>query len=421
MTATTVQRAKRSVFGIFALCGLAISSLLSRVPQVRDTLDLRPGPLGLLLLMIAVGSLLSLPLAGLVVQRVGTARTVAVMTGVNAAGLAVAAVGTRVGPALAGVGLFLFGFGAGLWDVAQNVEGAAVEQRLGRSVMSRFHAVFSLGTIAGALGGASMNALGVALLPHLLAVAAVVAAGGVVTARGFLPGADESAAGSGAGAGGAGGEGGGSVWQAWTEPRTLLIGLFVLCMAFAEGTGNDWLGVATIDGYGASATVGSFAYVTLVTAMTIGRWFGPGVLDRHGRVPVLRAGSVCSLAGVLVVVFGPSLGTAFAGMALWGLGVALGFPTGMSAAADDPTRAAARVSVVATIGYGAFLAGPSLIGAIGDHAGVRRALTLTAALLAVATALAAATREGATAPGGRLADTADPAHSGISEPPPARA
>jgi len=211
MTATTVQRAKQSVFGIFALCGLAISSLLSRVPQLRDALDLSPGPLGLLLLMIAVGSLLSLPMAGLVVQRVGTARTVAAMTGVNAAGLAVAAVGTRAGPVVAGAGLFLFGFGAGQWDVAQNVEGAAVEQELGRSVMSRFHAVFSLGTIGGALGGAAMNALGVAVLPHLLVVAAVVAGGGVVTARGFLPRAGD---GAGAGEGAGTDQRGGSVWQA---------------------------------------------------------------------------------------------------------------------------------------------------------------------------------------------------------------
>ena len=166
----------------------------------------------------------------------------------------------------------------------------------------------------------------------------------------------------------------------------------MLCLAFTEGTGNDWLGVATIDGYGAGATVGSFAYVTLVASMTAGRWFGPLALDRFGRVPVLRAGALCAMVGVLVVVYGPVLATAFAGIVLWGLGAALGFPTGMSAAADDPERAAARVSVVATIGYAAFLAGPSLIGAIGDHTGVRRALTLTAALLVVGLAAAGATR-----------------------------
>ena len=108
----------------------------------------------------------------------------------------------------------------------------------------------------------------------------------------------------------------------------MLIGLFVLCMTFAEGTGNDWLGVAATDGYRAGAALASFAYVLFVASMTTGRWFGPRVLDRFGRVLVLRAGALCAMAGVLVVVFGPSLVTAMIGIVLWGLGAALGFPTG---------------------------------------------------------------------------------------------
>ena len=95
---------------------------------------------------------------------------------------------------------------------------------------------------------------------------------------------------------------------------------------------------------------------------------------------------------MLVVVYGPAFGTALAGMVLWGLGTALGFPTGMSAAADDPQHAAGRVSVVATIGYVAFLAGPSLIGVIGDHTGVLRALTLTAVILGIGFLVAGSTK-----------------------------
>lgn len=377
------ERAMRSVYGIFLLCGVAIASLLSRVPQIRDALDLRPGPLGILLLMGAVGSLVSLPLAGLVVHKVGAARTTAVMAIVWASGLAIVAIGTEVGTVMVGIGLFVTGFGAGQWDVAQNVEGAAVEQQLGRSIMSRFHAAFSVGTVIGALVGAAMNALDIAPLWHQLAAAVVVGVGVPLQTRGFLPAGDEAEEHAAQAR---------SPWQAWTEPRTLLIGLFVLCMAFAEGTGNDWLGVAAIDGYGTSDAVGSFAYVAFVAAMTVGRWFGPRVLDRFGRVAVLRASAICALAGVVVVVYGPALGTAFAGVLLWGLGSALGFPTGMSAAADDPVHAAGRVSTVATIGYAAFLAGPSLVGAIGDHVGVLKALTVTAALVAVGAVVAGSTR-----------------------------
>jgi predicted MFS family arabinose efflux permease len=380
---STNRRAARSTATVFVLSGIGISSLLSRVPQIRDALDLSPRSLGLLLLMTAVGSLVSLPLSGAVVRRIGAARTVWVMAVVNPAGLALAAIGTEVGALVVGAGLFVFGFGAGQWDVAQNVEGAAVEQQLERSIMSRFHAAFSLGTVGGALVGAAMNALDVAPLPHLLVAAALVSLLGQLATRGFLPAGEDDDTEV---------EGSRGPWQAWREPRTLLIGVFVLCMAFAEGTGNDWLGVAAIDGYHTSDALGSFAYVAFVAAMTAGRWFGPPVLDRYGRVPVMRAGSLVAMVGVLVVVFGPTLGTAVVGIVVWGLGVALGFPTGMSAAADDPHYAAGRVSAVATIGYAAFLAGPSLIGVIGNDIGVLRALTVTAGVLAIGAATAVSTR-----------------------------
>ncbi|MEZ5298279.1 MAG: MFS transporter [Ilumatobacteraceae bacterium] len=384
---TIAERAKVSVFLVFAMSGLAIATLLSRIPQIRDLLELEPGTLGLLLLTIAIGSLLALPASGLVVSRLGSRLTVAIMSTVSLAGLSVAAIGSEVGPVVAGIGLFAFGFGAGQWDVAMNVEGVAVEQQLSRSIMSRFHAAFSLGTVVGALGGAAMNALDVAPITHLLTVAVAVALGVQVSVRGFIPAGDAD----GDRADDEAGEQR-SVLAAWKEPRTVLIGLFVLCTTFAEGTGNDWIGVATIDGHGASDAMGSVAYVMFVSSMTLGRWFGPGALDRFGRVPVLRVSSFSSLVGVLVVVLSPSLGFALIGVVLWGAGAALGFPTGMSAAADDPRLAASRVSAVATIGYVAFLAGPSLIGFIGDRTGVLEALTVTAVLAGIGLTVAGSTR-----------------------------
>jgi predicted MFS family arabinose efflux permease len=367
------------------LPGVAIASLLSRIPQIRDALELDPGELGVVLLMTAIGSLLSLPASGVVVHRLGARRTVAIMSVVSMMGLALVAIGSEVSPVVVGAGLFVFGFGAGQWDVAMNVEGVAVEQLLERSIMSRFHAAFSLGTVVGALIGAAMNALDVPPLPHLLSVAGIVLLVVQFGVRGFIPAADD-------GVGDHATVPQRSPLQAWTEPRTVMIGVFVLCTTFAEGTGNDWIGVATIDGYGAGDAMGSVAYVMFVASMTLGRWFGPALLDRRGRVTVLRAASLCTLVGVLIVVYGPSLATALIGVVIWGAGTALGFPTGMSAAADDPVHAAGRVSAVATIGYIAFLAGPSLIGLIGDHTGVLRALTVTAALAAVAAAVAGSTR-----------------------------
>jgi fucose permease len=286
------------------------------------------------------------------------------------------------------VGLFLLGFGNGAWDVAMNVQGTVVERQLGRSVMSRFHAGFSLGTVAGALVGAAMVALHVGVTVHLAAVALVVALVVPWYARRFVPDQDgaqphgalgpQDAAPAKVGA-----------FAAWREPRTLLVGVFVLAFAFAEGTGNDWISVAAIDGHHVSAAVGTLAFAAFLTAMTVGRWYGPGLLDRYGRVPVVRVLAAVGVAGVALFVFAPSPWLAFAGTLLWGVGVSLGFPVGMSAGGDDPRRAAARVSVIASIGYCAFLAGPPTIGFLGDQVTVLRALTVVAVLLGLAALISA--------------------------------
>ena len=368
-----LRRATLAVYAVFILAGFAFASWASRIPQVRDALELSPRALGLVLLAIATGSVLSMPLAGVVVGRLGTARTIAVMTLVAAVGLATAAIGIRIGVAPVVVGLFLVGIGVGTWDVAMNVEGTAVELGLGRAIMPRFHAGFSVGTVAGALIGSAMVALGVSATVHVLAVAVIVAIVGPASVRSFLAPTEASEEHGEAR----------SPLRAWTEPRTLLIGLFVFAAAFTEGTGNDWLGVAMIDGYGAAPALGSLTFAVFLTAMTLGRWFGPGMLDRRGRVPTVRILAVTALAGLALVVYGQSLLVAMAGAALWGLGTALGFPVGMSAAGDDPRYAAGRVSVVATVGYVAFLAGPPLIGFLAEDVGTLRALTVTGGVVAL--------------------------------------
>lgn len=368
-----MRRATAAVSAVFILSGFAFASWASRIPQVRDALELTPRTLGLVLLAIAVGSVISMPLAGLIVGRLGTARTVAVMALVAAAGLAAAGLGYRVGVVPVVAGLFALGVGNGTWDVAMNVEGSAVERESGRAIMPRFHAGFSIGTVAGALAGSAMVALGVSARVHLVAVAAIVAVAGPLAVRDFLP--DRRARAQ-------DGERRNPL-RAWTEPRTVLIGVFVFAAAFTEGTGNDWLGVAMIDGYGAPAALGALTFAIFLAAMTLGRWFGPGLIDRHGRVLTVRAFAALSLAGLALVVWGSTLAVAMAGAALWGLGTALGFPVGMSAAGDDPAHAPARVSVVATIGYIAFLAGPPLIGFLGEHTGTLRALTVTGGVVAL--------------------------------------
>jgi fucose permease len=380
-----VRKAKGAVYIAFAGSGFAFASWAARIPQVRDRLHLDPGTLGLVLLCIAIGSIIAMPLAGVVVTRLGEARSITIMSLILAAGLATVAVGQLRGVAPVAAGLFLVGFGNGTWDVAMNVQGAAVEQELGRAILPKFHAGWSVGTVAGAAIGAAMVALDVPVTAHLLAVALLVALAVPVSTRGFLPPHAD------AGEHDPADRPRRNPLKAWTEPRTLLIGFFVLCMAFTEGTGNDWLSIALIDGYRVPAALGTLTFALFLAAMTTGRWFGPALIDRYGRVPALRASAAAALAGLLTVVFGQIVPLAMLGAVLLGLGTALGFPVGLSAAADDPRHAAGRVSVAASIGYVAFLAGPPVIGFLGDRVGVLRGLTITAVLLAIAVVAASAT------------------------------
>jgi len=379
-----VQAASRAVYLAFIGGGFAFANWAARIPQVRDALRLDPSALGLVLLAIAAGSVLALPLSGSLIARIGSRRTVTAMSALLGVSLLVVAAGSTTSVPVLVVGLFVMGLANAGWDVGMNVQGAAVEQRLGKAVMSRFHAGWSLGTVAGALLGAAMVALDVPVPAHLAAVGVVIAVGVPLGVRGFLPDTAEGAVADRADRG--------SALDAWREPRTLLVGLVVLAFAFAEGAANDWLSVALIDDHGTTAAVGTLGFAVFLASMTVVRWSGPSLLERHGRVPVVRFLAALAVTGLLVFVFGPNVWWAFAGVVLWGAGTSLGFPVGMSAAADDPARSAPRVSVVASIGYCAFLGGPPLIGFLGHEFTVLRAMVVVAVLLALATAIAGALR-----------------------------
>jgi fucose permease len=285
------------------------------------------------------------------------------------------------------VGLYLVGLGVGVWDVAMNLEGAAVERGLAKTIMPAFHAAFSGGTVLAGLLGAAMSRLDVPLLSHFLGVIAVEVVVGIWALRTFLPRESEVET-----SGADGHMRAAKPRSAWLEPRTVMIGLVVLAAAFTEGTANDWVAVAFVEGHDLPNWAGVLAFSTFLTFMTVGRLLGTSVLDRYGRVPVVRATFVLAAIGSLMVIFG-NAPLAYAGTAVWGVGASLGFPVGMSASADEPARAGARMSVVATIGYTAFIAGPPLLGFLGDHFTVLKALGVVTVLLCVAMAAVPALRE----------------------------
>ncbi|MGL5864422.1 MAG: MFS transporter [Dermatophilaceae bacterium] len=440
--ASTVERiadARAAVLVVFALSGATFASWAARIADAKVALDLSAGELGTTLVGGSIGAVLGLPLAGRVTQRYGAARTVAAAAALTLGGVLLFGVVVDVGGsrwAAAGA-LFVVGLGNGVWDVAMNLEGAEVERELARSVMPHFHAAFSGGTVVGALVGAGMSWAELPLVLHFLGVVGLGAvllwwalhrflprAAEPPADRGQAPSADDADAGSAsaragsvsARAGSASPRRGSAVpdarsaaehagsasshagsasprrGSAWLEPRTLLIGVVVFAAAFTEGSANDWLAVAFVEGYELPTWAGVLGFATFLTLMTVGRLVGTRLLDTHGRVPVLRVSFALAAAGAALVILGGPI-AAFVGAAVWGLGAALGFPVGMSASADDPARAAARMSVVATIGYSAFLAGAPLLGLLGDSVGVLRSLAVVGALALLALAVVPAVRE----------------------------
>jgi fucose permease len=312
----------------------------------------------------------------------------------GAIGLTVAAVAATVGPnfALTIAGLVIFGAAFGICDVAMNVNGAAQERVLGKPIMPIFHAFFSFGTMAGAAIAVLAEVLHLSIAAHVSVIAALMVVTVLLSVRHLqsehivedgaevVPDDDHS-----------------KTWRGrlsiWKDPRTLLIGLIVLGMAFTEGSANDWLSLAMVDGYDVTKANGALIFGIFVTAMTVGRLAGVKVLERFGRVPVLRGTAVLAVVGLMIVILGPNPYVATVGVVLWGLGASLGFPVGMSAAADDPKTAAARVSAVATIGYFAFLVGPPAIGFLGQHFGLLNGLLAVLVLVAVAGLASGAARE----------------------------
>ena len=365
----------RDAVGVaFVVSGLLFASQASRLPDIRSSLGLTNTGLGLLLLAISAGSLVALPSSGRLVHRYGAGAIVRLGAVLDLGGLVVAILGAASGSVVAtAIGWVAYGVGIGVWDVAMNVEAAEVERRLGRTVMPRFHAGWSMGSIVGAGIGIPMAALAVPIQVHVIGMVVLVAAAGWWAGGRFWPEAAEDDAGP-------------RGRSAWTEPRTLAIGVMVLAFAMVEGTANDWLSLGLIDGYDLPHWVGVSGFALFVLAMTTGRLLGPGLLDRHGRAPVLWGCTAASAVGAVLTVLGGRLDLAGPllvglGIIVWGLGASLGFPVGMSAAADDPARAAARVGVVSTIGYGAFLAGPPLLGALGDAVGTLESLLAVTALM----------------------------------------
>lgn len=369
---------RNAVFFVFFSCGLVLASYMSRVPHIRDVLGASTAEIGILAAAMAVGSIGGMLGSSNVMSRLGSKGTMRWSFTTLTVGVLVAGFGaTGASFVVLFAGLIVFGVGMGLTDVAMNVSAAANEQRLHRNIMPLFHALFSIGSMVGAGLGALAELFRIPVILHVGTLSVACLAGVLLTNR-FVQTELEPARSDG------GTTATVSRLVIWKQPLTWFIGLIILGMALAEGSANDWLALAMVDGHGQTNAQGAISLGIFLTAMTVGRVLGTRFLDRFGRVPVLRASAVLAAVGLSMVIFLEHPVFVTLGIVAWGLGSALGFPVGMSAAADDLKHAAARVSAVATIGYIAFLGGPPIIGFLGERVGLLRALLVVLVFIAIA-------------------------------------
>ncbi|SDE48318.1 Fucose permease [Priestia aryabhattai B8W22] len=377
-----------SIYFIFALPGFSMASWVSRTPTIRDALGASTAQMGWIIFGMAVGSIVGLMSASHLIAHKGGRFVMVTGLVISSIGLMIVVVGGSwiINSIIVFLGLAIFGFGNGICDVAMNVEGTAVEGVTKKSLLTGFHAAFSVGTLLGAIIGSVATKSGVSVPVHITFAAIITVLSIIFLAR-FVPIGKEN-----------NGDSNEPPMSArermavWKEPRTILISIIVLGMAFAEGSANDWLPLIMVDGYSVTPTMGSFAFGLFVAAMTIGRAIGGLLLDRLGRVLVLRISALLAIVGLLIVIFGGNYKFATIGIVLWGLGAAFGFPVGLSAAGDDPRGVAARVSAVATAGYLAFLVGPPFLGFVGEMIGLLRALIVVLITVTIAGLLSQAAK-----------------------------
>lgn len=365
------ELARRAVSAVFLVNGALFATWAVLIPSVRDRLGLSEVQVGLALLAIGLGSLVSMPLTGGWTARFGSDR----VTRVTVVGCMLALALPFVMPNLLGLALALALLGAlnGSLDVAMNAQGVTVEKTLDRPILSRLHAYFSLGGVLGALLGTLVVGR-VPVLAHVGLVVGVTTLTGLVAGRLLLP--DPPVKGTEA-------AGKTSTSRVPLSPAVLLLGALCFLGMLAEGANYDWVALYFRDVLAVTGGGVGLGYTAFVTAMTLGRWFGDRVRTRLGDEVTVRGGALVTAAGLGLALLVRDPWLAAAGFALSGLGLSNVVPVMYGLAGH--ALAGRGIAQVATIGYAGFLLGPPAIGVIAGQVGLAAALgvaLLGAALVA---------------------------------------
>lgn len=361
---------------MFILNGLLYGIWASRIPAIASQHALGKAELGLLLLALAAGAILSFPLAGRWSDRYGSARVSRHIAVAYALALVALALAPNVG--LLAAALFLFGATHGSMDVAMNAWAGEVEKHMGRPVMSSFHAMWSVGAGLGAASGYGAASIEAGPQAHFLVMAVVAL--GLTLPWAMIPWVSERHD-----------EDEDQNGPIFPLPRGILIlvGIVAFCASLGEGAMADWSAIFLVTVAEADEAMAALGFSVFSVAMVVMRLAADRLVQRFGPVLIARSGGVLAGCGVMLAVLVPVQGVILVGFAMMGFGYAVLFPLAFSRAANDGSLApGAAIASVATLAYGGLLLGPVVIGFVADLTSLRVAFLILAALALVIILLA---------------------------------
>ena len=372
-TVPSPRAARIAVGALFFINGFAFATWVSRIPAVQQTLGLTPALLGAALMGLGAGSFVAMPVAGWLIARTGSRRVVAITT--LSCAVLLAPLAFAPDAVLLGAALGLFGAAMGAMDVAMNAQGVELEHRVGRPILSGFHALFSLGGMTGAASGGVIAAAGLSVPVHFGTMAALLGVVGLAVLPSLLDTPPPPA--------------GDPAGRLRVSPALVGLGILAACFFISEGAMADWTPVYLSSVLGSSDGIAAAGYAVFSAAMTIGRLSGDWLTVRVGRVRIVRIGALLAAAGLSAALLIGTVPAALIGFVFVGAGFSVAVPLVFAAAGRLDSRSAGPgLAAVTTAGYLGFLAGPPVIGFVAQAFTLPLALALIVVLALVGAVLA---------------------------------
>lgn len=349
-----LRTARLAIALIFATNGFIYASWASRLPRLTEMYQMSDADLSTVLLCIAIGALIAMPITGVIIVRVGSQRLTA-LSSLGFVALTLLLLNSPNYALMMGVGFFL-GMFNGSMDIAMNAQAIIVEDGLKKPIMSSFHAVFSAGMLLGAGGAYLFSSFNIDIRTHLLIVGGVALLGLIWAGRQLLDDPHQRKAGEQSPGG----------WK--LQPGLLLIGFVAFCCMVGEGAMSEWTSLFLEEVTGATKNVATIGVAAFSGAMMMGRFGGDWARATFGSRILVRGGAIIAFGGLLLGLLVPHWLVSSLGFLLVGIGLSNIVPIAYSVAGKFPgIPAGVGISTVSVIGYAGFLIGPVAIGYLSDY------------------------------------------------------